>query len=168
MQYTWRKKLGHWHAKVLLLLSELGPAVEYGLESCLAVLCDGSNLLIVVLSQGQRPDQVSAHTVLSEGHGHEQGSSHVFWSAPATRRKGDCCSVARSCPTLCDPMHCCTPGFPVLYYLLELAQTHVRWVDDAFQPSHPLSSPLLLASYKCFRIYWNISYHTDMRVEKRF
>ena len=42
---------------------------------------------------------------------------------------------------LCDPMDCSTPGFPVLHHLLELAQTHVHWVCDAIQPSHPLSSP---------------------------
>ena len=42
---------------------------------------------------------------------------------------------------LCDPMNCSTPGFPVLHCLLELAQTHVCWVGDAIQPSHPLSSP---------------------------
>ena len=50
-------------------------------------------------------------------------------------------SVAKSCPTHCDPMDCSTPGFPVLRYLPELAQTHVHWVSDAIQPSHPLSSP---------------------------
>ena len=54
-------------------------------------------------------------------------------------------SVAQSCPTLCDPMDCSTPGFPVLYHLLEFVQTHVRWVNDAIQPSHPLSSPSPLA-----------------------
>ena len=41
------------------------------------------------------------------------------------------CSVAQLCPTLCDPMDCSTPGFPVLHHLLELAQTHVHWVDDS-------------------------------------
>ena len=50
-------------------------------------------------------------------------------------------SVAQSCPTLCNPTDCSTPGFPVLDQLLELAQTHVHWVGDAIQPSHPLSSP---------------------------
>ena len=50
-------------------------------------------------------------------------------------------SVAQSCPTLCDPMDCSRPGFPVHHQLLELAQTHVHWVGDAIQPSHPLSSP---------------------------
>ena len=49
------------------------------------------------------------------------------------------CSVAQSCPTLCDPMDCSMPGFPVLHSLLELAQTRVHWIDDAIQPSHPLS-----------------------------
>ena len=50
-------------------------------------------------------------------------------------------SVAQSCPTLCDPMDCSTPGFPVHHQLRELTQTHVHWVSDAIQPSHPLSSP---------------------------
>ena len=52
-----------------------------------------------------------------------------------------CCSVTRSCPTLCQPVDCKTPDFPVLYHLLELAQTHVHSVGDAIQPSHSLSSP---------------------------
>ena len=50
-------------------------------------------------------------------------------------------SVAQSCPTLCDPMDCSTPGLPVHHQLLELAQTHVHWVGVAIQPSHPLLSP---------------------------
>ena len=51
------------------------------------------------------------------------------------------CSVTQSCPTLCDPMDCSTPGFPVLHHHPELAQTHVRGVSDAIQSSRPLSSP---------------------------
>ena len=54
-------------------------------------------------------------------------------------------SVAQSCPTLCDPMDCSTPGFPVHCQLLEFTQTHVHWVGDAIQPSHPLSSPSSVA-----------------------
>ena len=50
-------------------------------------------------------------------------------------------SVAHSCLTLCDPMDSSMQGFPVHHQLLEPAQTHVHWVGDAFQPSHPLSSP---------------------------
>ena len=50
-------------------------------------------------------------------------------------------SVTQSCPTLCDSMDCSTPGLPVCHQLPELSQTHVRWVSDAIQPSHPLSSP---------------------------
>ena len=50
-------------------------------------------------------------------------------------------SVAQSCPTLCDPMNCSMPGFPVYHHLPELVQTNVSWVSDANQPSHPLSSP---------------------------
>ena len=43
-----------------------------------------------------------------------------------------------SCPTLCDPMNCSTPGLHVQHQLLESAQTHVHRVGDAIQPSHPL------------------------------
>jgi len=50
-------------------------------------------------------------------------------------------SVAQSCPTLCDPMNHNTPGFSVHHQLLESTQAHVYRVDDAIQPSHPLSSP---------------------------
>ena len=58
-----------------------------------------------------------------------------------------CCwsSVAKLYPLLCDPMNCSTPGFPVLYHLLEFAQTHVHWISDVIQPSHPLFSPSPLA-----------------------
>ena len=50
-------------------------------------------------------------------------------------------SVAQSCLTLWDPMNCSTPGLPVHHQLPEFTQTHVHWVSDAIQPSHPLSSP---------------------------
>ena len=50
-------------------------------------------------------------------------------------------SVTQSSPTLCDPMHCSTPGFPVHHQLQELVQTQVHQVSDAIRPSHPLLSP---------------------------
>ena len=53
-------------------------------------------------------------------------------------------SVIQSCSSLCDPMDCSTPGFPVHQQLSELAQTHVHWVSDTIQPSHPLSSNHLI------------------------
>ena len=52
-----------------------------------------------------------------------------------------CCSDAKSCLTLCNPMDWSTPGFPILHHLLELAQTHVHWISDAIQPSRPLLPP---------------------------
>ena len=54
-------------------------------------------------------------------------------------------SVAQSCPTLFHPMDCSTPGFLAHHQLSEFTQTHVHWVGDAIQPSHPLSSPSPLA-----------------------
>ena len=50
-------------------------------------------------------------------------------------------SVTQSCLTLCDPLDCSTPSFPVHHQLPELAQTHVHGVSDVIQPSHHLSSP---------------------------
>ena len=63
-------------------------------------------------------------------------------------------SVAQLCLTPCDPMDCSMPSFPVHHQLLELAQTHVHWVSDAIQPSHPLSSP--------FPPTFNLSQHNGL------
>ena len=48
---------------------------------------------------------------------------------------------AQSCPTLCDPMGCSTPGLPVHHQFREYTQIHVHHDSDAIQPAHPLSSP---------------------------
>ena len=67
-------------------------------------------------------------------------------------------SVAQSCPTLCDPMNCNMPGLPVHYQHLELVQTHIHWVSDAIQPSHPLSSPFPPTSvFPTIRVFSNES-----------
>ena len=50
-------------------------------------------------------------------------------------------SVTQSCPTICEPKECSTPGLPVHHQLPELAQTHYHQVGDAIQPSYPLLSP---------------------------
>ena len=53
-------------------------------------------------------------------------------------------------------MDCSMPGFPVLHHLLELVQTHVHWVSDAIQPSHPCHPLLLLPSiFPSIRIFSN-------------
>ena len=68
-------------------------------------------------------------------------------------------SVTRSCLTLCDPMDCSTPGFPVHHQLSELTQIHVHRVSDAIQPSHPLSHALLLlpSIFPSIRVFSNES-----------
>ena len=63
-------------------------------------------------------------------------------------------SVAQSCLTLCNPMDCSTPAFPVHHQLPEFTQTHVHWVGDAIQLSHPLLTP----SFPAF----NLSQHQDL------
>ena len=64
-----------------------------------------------------------------------------------------CCSVAQSCPTLCSPMDCSTLGLPVHHQLPELAQTHVRLVGDAIQPSHPPTPLLLPLIFPSIRVF---------------
>ena len=69
-----------------------------------------------------------------------------LWLPKGKAVGGGISSVAQSCPTLCDPMDCSTPGFPIHHPLPELAQTHVYQVGDTIQPSHSLSSPSLAFS----------------------
>ena len=79
-------------------------------------------------------------------------------------------SVAQSCLTLCDPMGCSMPGFPVHHKHLELTQTHVHQVSDAIQPSHPLLLlPSIIPSIRVFSNksvlgirwpkYWSFSFN---------
>ena len=67
--------------------------------------------------------------------------THTYWKFSSVS------SVSQSCPTLCYPMNCRTPGLPVHCQLLKSTQTHVPWVGDAIQPSHPLVSPSPPALY---------------------
>ena len=72
-------------------------------------------------------------------------------------------SVTQLCLTLCNPMDCSTPGFLVRHQLPELAQTHVYRVDDAIQPSHPLSSPYHLSQHQGL-FQWVSSFHQVAKV----
>ena len=74
----------------------------------------------------------------SDHYGHQGCHISICFWTPAPDMFS---SVTQSCPTLCDPMDCSTPSVPLLHQHLELAQTHVHWVGDTIQPSHPLSSP---------------------------
>ena len=70
-----------------------------------------------------------------------------------------CCWVAELGPAHCNPTDCSTPGFPVLHCFPEFAQTHVCWVGDAIQLSHPLLSPSPLA--------FNLSQHQSLFLMNR-
>ena len=76
-------------------------------------------------------------------------------------------SVVQSCQTLCNSMDCSTPGFPVFHCLPEFAQTHIHWVSDAIQPSHPLlpsSAPAFPLSQHPGIFQWVSSSHQIARV----
>ena len=70
-----------------------------------------------------------------------QNQKVSWWIGCGYERERQLNSVVQWCPTICDPMHCSAPGFPVHCQLMEFTQTHVHWVIDAIQPSHPLSCP---------------------------
>ena len=70
-----------------------------------------------------------------------KGWGHIRKAPDNSSKHCQFSSVAQLCPTLCDPMDYSTPGLPVHHQLPEFTQTHVHWVGDAIQPSHPLSSP---------------------------
>ena len=75
-------------------------------------------------------------------------------------------SVIQSCPTFYDPMNCSTPGLPVHHHLPEFTQTHVHWVGDAIQSSHPLSSPSLPAlNLSSIRVFSN---ETGSKLGKKY
>ena len=78
-----------------------------------------------------------------------------------------CCSVAQSCPTLCDPMDCSTPGLPIPHHLPEFAQVHVHCIGDAVQLSHPPmpSSPsaLNLSQHQGF-LQWVICSYQMLKI----
>jgi len=75
--------------------------------------------------------------------------------------------VTQSCPTLCNPMDCSTPGLPVSHHLSEFAQVHVHYINDAIQPSHPLtlSSPSALNLSQHQRLFqWVICSHQMTKI----
>ena len=63
------------------------------------------------------------------------------WASEEGMWESFCCSVTKSCLTLCHPVDCNTPGSSVLYYHPKCAEIHVHWVSDAIQPFHPLLPP---------------------------
>ena len=97
--------------------------------------------LIPSLSPGVTPSPPPPLTLVTATH------SVVLYAASSSSAQKDlfclqfCSSVTQSCPTICDPMDCSMPGFPVFHHLSELTETHVHRVCDAIQPSHPLLSP---------------------------
>ena len=88
--------------------------------------------MVISIDVEKRFDRISHPFLIKNSleSGHRGNLSSVHFS-----------SVTQSCPSLCDPVNRSTPGLPVHHHLPEFTQTHVHWVSDAIQPSHPLLSP---------------------------
>ena len=113
--------------------------------------------LLPWVSQGsEEPGYTPSHLTTLHSLLIEHQSSYTLSRAPPS--PGCYCPVVKSHPTLCKPMDCSTPGLPILPCLPVCAQTHVHWVSDAPQPSHPLlpSSPLVLnlSQHRSFLMNW--------------
>ena len=109
---------------------------------------------MLVPAEGWRQNQQNKSTTgsLSSTDGNTNAMFLVPRQLEVVRSPGTrCCSVTRSCLTLCNPMDHSMKGFPVLHYLLEFAQTYVYWVGDAIQPS-PLPF-LLLSIFPSIRVF---------------
>ena len=124
------------HILRLLQIEGLWPPYIYRCRFSTAVVqfeCLCYILVILTILQTSTSKEITVCWLL--------GCLLTFFSNKIFFKLGAFSSVTQLCPTLCDPMDCSTPSLPVHHQLLELSQTHVQWVDDAIQPSHPLSSP---------------------------
>ena len=102
-----------------------------------SLLCTLRNLFIITLLLGWPQSSFLFF--------HNTGKNPENKTLPYEVHDCCCCSVTKSCTTLCDLMDCSPPGFPTLHHLTELAQVHVHGVSDAIKPSHLLSPPSPLA-----------------------
>ena len=115
----------------------------WSLRSCSLV----ASLNIAVLGSKETPHWGNANQNGSKAATGDINLHEEQLSGSTSRPRGqvcqnvNCCSVTQSCLTLCDPVDCSTPGLPVHHQLPEFTQTHVHWVSDAIQPSHPLLFP---------------------------
>ena len=97
------------------------------------------------------------------------GGYLVVWHSRPPCQSVQFSLVPQSCPTLCDPMNLSKPGLPIRHQLSESTQTHVHWVGDAIQLSHPLlspSPPSLNLSQRQGLFWWVSSSHQVVKVLK--
>ena len=97
--------------------------------------------------------KVRGGTAASLSCGELRHSQAGFYSWPVLSFSVVRFSVAQLCLILYDPMDCSMLGFPVLHCLPEFAQTHVHWIDDAIQPSHPVTPLLLSSIFPSIRVF---------------
>ena len=118
--YSWRSQEFLWN-KESCLSQEYTPFLR------------GSLYLVTGPSRSKRSSHPATVGGIMSGHHSSRTPFRIDWVQFS--------SIPQSCLTLRDPMDCSTPGHPVYHQLPEFTQTHLHWVSDAIQPSHPLLSP---------------------------
>ena len=148
------------YLSLMIKLRSLIKMLNYYLKSCLKVI--SFCIIFLILSVDSLRVSLCLLTCFSEGQGVNDLQCHswAWWAMWLSKPEMDnqqlglkenrnvarsSLVVPQSCLTLCNPMNYSTLGFPVFHYFLEFAQTHIHWVSNAIQPSHPLSPPSPLA-----------------------
>ena len=144
------------YLSLMIKLRSLIKMLNYYLKSCLKVI--SFCIIFLILSVDSLRVSLCLLTCFSEGQGVNDLQCHswAWWAMWLSKPEMDnhqlglkenrnvarsSLVVPQSCLTLCNPMNYSTLGFPVFHYFLEFAQTHIHWVSNAIQPSHPLSPP---------------------------
>ena len=130
----WNAKVGSQEASGVT--GEFGFGVQNEAGQRLIEFCQ-ENALVIAPPSSNNTREASAHRH------HQMANTKIrliiFFTAKALSVQFN--SVTQLCPTLCNLMNRSTPGLPIHHQLPESIQTHVHWVGDAIQPSHPLLSP---------------------------
>ena len=135
----WNAKVGHQETPGVT--GKLGLGIQNEAGQRLIEFCQENALVIANTLFQQHKRRL--YTWTSPDGQHQNQIDYILCSQRWRNSisSGQFSSVTQSCPILCDPMNCRTPGLPVHHRLPEFTQTHIHQVSDAIQPSHPLSSP---------------------------
>ena len=153
---SWRKKKNHFQLSSSLIPHNNDKSFldRIVIRYKKWIFCDNHRWPAQWLDSEEAPKHFPKPNLHQKGNGHylvfccwsdalqlsESWWNHYIWEACWANWSVQFRSVAQSRPSLCDFMDCSTPGLPVHHQLSKFAQTHVHWVGDAIQPSHPLSS----------------------------
>ena len=142
----------YWDNQYILIYRRFGNSAKESKSNFIPII--SSKLTICFSKVNSSAELFILHIILIQKFCRRETSIYSICNDYELHDWSQTCSFAQLCPAVCDSRDCSTPGFPVLQHLPEFSQTHVHWVHDAIQPSHPLSPPSPLA--------FNLSQHQGL------